>query len=355
MKLLDRYIRTAVIGSTCVVAAILLGVQSFMQFFSQLNDIGKANYTAWKALLFILTKLPLDLYQFFPMIAFLGCLIGLGRLASQSELLVMRSNGVSIVRIAGSLIKTAVWMLIVVVFIGEFVAPALQISAEKMKAAALGREMGYKSLSGFWLRDKNAFVHIGSVETSKQIADVEVFDIDANHHLQVSARAKRGVLNKHGSWVLEDVAEDIFTANKVIKKHLKRLPMHFVFNPLIVNTGRKSVDQLSTYGLYKIIKYRTHAGLAVSQYRYAFWRRILEPVSIIVMICLGIPFIFGSLRSASMGLRIITGISVGFVFYMLDRFFGPLSMVYQIPSVLAAFIPTVFFAVACVILLRRIN
>ena len=68
------------------------------------------------------------------------------------------------------------------------------------------------------------------------------------------------------------------------------------------------------------------------------------------MICLGVPFIFGSLRSATMGLRLLTGVIIGFMFYMLNQFFGPFALVYQLPPTAAAITPTVLFAIACVIL-----
>ncbi len=134
---------------------------------------------------------------------------------------------------------------------------------------------------------------------------------------------------------------------------MQRLPLNVVFNPTLLQAGRKRVDQQSIVELYHAIIYRNHSGLATNQYQFTFWHRLIQPLTTIVMICLGVPFIFGSLRSASMGLRVLTGVIIGFAFYMLNQFFGPFTMVYQIPPVLAAVMPTLLFAVACVILLGR--
>ncbi|MDI5811221.1 hypothetical protein MJM95_27835, partial [Salmonella enterica subsp. enterica serovar Anatum] len=40
--------------------------------------------------------------------------------------------------------------------------------------------------------------------------------------------------------------------------------------------------------------------------------------------------------SVPMGVRVVTGISFGFVFYVLDQIFGPLTLVYGIPPIVGA-------------------
>jgi len=352
MRILNAYIRNSVISATIIVFLILLGVESLMELITQLSDIGVAHYSLWKAFLFVLTRLPSDLYQLFPMAGFLGCLIGLGRLASSSQLIVMRSAGVSVAGITGSVIKAAVLMIVVITFMGEFVAPKLEASGHRMKAAALSEEVGFKALGGVWLRDADTFIHIGSIDSNSEVSDVTRFVITPQHKLTSSAYAKKAVF-KNGHWIMLDVKESHLTPKRVITAKIKELPLNIVFNPTLLEEGRKRVDQQSIVGLYHSINYRDHAGLATSQYEFAFWQRIIQPLTTIVMICLGVPFIFGSLRNTSMGLKILTGIIIGFAFYMLNQFFGPFTMVYQIPPVLAAVMPTLLFAVACGIMLSR--
>ena len=73
--------------------------------------------------------MPAELYQLFPVAGFLGGLIGLGRLASTSELIVMRAAGVSIARIAWAVVKAALLMLVVITVVGEWQAPTWQYQA----------------------------------------------------------------------------------------------------------------------------------------------------------------------------------------------------------------------------------
>ena len=197
--LISRYIIRNVIIATCLVVAVLAGVDIFMQFFNVVGDIGKGNFTVLKALGYVLMQLPFDVYQFFPMAGFLGCLIGLGRLATTSELVVMRASGVSVLGITASVIKAAILMLIVVTFVGEYIAPKLQNYSEKLKAAAMGSQNTYTGSSGVWLRNKNDFLHVGDVESKNRSDRVTNFIID-NHQLKQVSFAPSANLLPNQKW-----------------------------------------------------------------------------------------------------------------------------------------------------------
>lgn len=350
MRLLNRYIRHAVVGATGLVVLILLGVEIFMEFIGQLSQIGLAHFSLGKAFLYVLTQLPSDLYQLFPIAGFLGCLIGLGWLASSSQLIVIQAAGVSIAGVAWSVVKAALLMVVVITFIGEFIAPPLEVLGQEMKSVALAKVEGYKSLGSMWLRDAESFIFIRVVDSDQEISDVSRFIIKNNQLLSVDHAPKGEYVNWH--WVLKNVTQSRFSANQIKKTHLAQLLLHVVFNPDFIRQGQKMVEQASMIKLYHTIRYRYKSGLQTGQYVFAFWQRAIQPLTTDIMICLGVPFIFGSLREANMGLQILTGVIVGFAFYMLNQFFGPFAMVYQIPPVIAALMPTVLFAAVCAILLR---
>jgi lipopolysaccharide export system permease protein len=254
----------------------------------------------------------------------------------------MRASGVSIGDITWSVVKAAIVMIVFVTIIGEFVAPKIEALGAQMKAVAMAQTVGFKALGGVWLRDDASFIHIGSVDSNHEISDVTRFVINRKHVLLSADYAAKGELI-NGHWILKNVQSSLFSPQQVTQTVTAQLPLNVVFDPTLVQTGRISIDQQSIAELYE----------SISQYAFAFWQRVIQPFTTVVMICLGIPFIFGSLRSASMGLRLLTGVIIGFTFYMLNQFFGPFAMVYQIPPIAAAVTPTVLFAIACVILLRR--
>lgn len=354
MRLLDRYIGKHVITSTFLVVLILVGIQSFMDFVSQLSDIGKGHYGVLQALFYVPLRLPTDLYQLFPVAGFLGSLIGLGRLASGSQLIVMRAAGFSILQIVGAVVKAAILMLIVITALGEWVAPLGQDRAVQLKIHALHKQLDGNALEGVWLHQGNAYINIRSVSYDEKLTQVTSFVFGKNHQLSTLIFAPSGYRDRNG-WVLQDVQETQLLSDKVtlVNRKSQRIPL--VFEPKLLKKTQEDVDAESLFTLVHNILYREKTGLVTSQYEYAFWKRLFQPLTTLVMICLGIPFVFGSLRSSTMGFRIMMGVIVGFGFNMLNQFFGPITLVYQFPPLFAAAMPTVLFSIAYVMLFKRIT
>ncbi|MCB1827550.1 MAG: LptF/LptG family permease, partial [Coxiellaceae bacterium] len=207
---------------------------------------------------------------------------------------------------------------------------------------------------GVWLRKDNSYIKINSVSASNTMMGVQRFDFDSDNKLKRVAFALTGKQTKEG-WTLYNISETLFEGGKVSAKSVPSEPLGIDFQPKLLKQVKEDVDHESVFSLFHNILYREKTGLVTSQYQYAFWKRIIQPITTIVMICLGIPFIFGSLRSASMGFRIMTGVIIGFGFYMLNQFFGPITLVYQFPPLLAATLPTVLFVIAYAILVGRIT
>ena len=101
------------------------------------------------------------------------------------------------------------------------------------------------------------------------------------------------------------------------------------------------------------MQYRKGNGQDSSRYELAFWRKLLQPVSIAVMLLMALSFIFGPLRSVTMGARVIMGVLTGFGFFITNEVFGPLSLVYSLPPFVGAILPSLLFAGVAALLLQR--
>ena len=123
MVILDRYIGRAVSMGIMSVLLVMITLDSLINFAGETSEIGKAHYTFWQASYYILLNIPQKVYQMFPMVALLGTMVSMGMLAGHSELVAIRASGVSIARIALSVLKTGIILTAVVIAIGEFVAP----------------------------------------------------------------------------------------------------------------------------------------------------------------------------------------------------------------------------------------
>ncbi|SQI30661.1 Lipopolysaccharide export system permease protein lptG [Serratia plymuthica] len=120
---LDRYIGKTIFNTIIMTLFMLVSLSGIIKFVDQLRKVGQGDYSALSAGMFTLLSVPKDIETFFPMAALLGALLGLGQLATRSELVVMQASGFTRMQIAGSVMKTAIPLVLLTMAIGEWVAP----------------------------------------------------------------------------------------------------------------------------------------------------------------------------------------------------------------------------------------
>ena len=353
MTILDRYIRKTLYGATGFVTLILLGIQSFLLLVQEFRHIGQAHYGVWDVFLFVPMQLPAQFYQLFPMAGFLGCLIGLGRLATSSQLIVMRASGVSIGRITFGVIKAAIVMIVVATLLGEVLGPFWQQKSLNMRQHALHPEEQTLPKS-IWLRQGNTYMHIAHIDSPTTISDITQYHFNAQDRLKKVSFAQKGTLNSKGQWTLYQLRHTHFYQSHTKVTKDSKESVNLLLRPNLQVQVSVAPAQQTMANLYRTIRYRQAIGLSVNQLIYSFVQRLLQPFTALVMICLGVPFVFGSLRSATMGVKVLIGVVMGFAFYMLNQLFGPITLVYQYPPVLAALTPTIIFTLILFGLLARI-
>jgi lipopolysaccharide export system permease protein len=132
MSLLSSYLMRAILSSTVLVMLVLLALAGLFEFISQLEDT-QGNYGVPQALLFAALRLPQLSFEMLPIAALIGSLLGLGSLANNSELVVMRTAGLSISRLAGMVAISGVVLMVFTGVIGEYIGPPLDYFARTMR------------------------------------------------------------------------------------------------------------------------------------------------------------------------------------------------------------------------------
>ena len=121
---MDRHIGRAAMSSMLVV---LVCFYALTTLFAMVEELGREQqaYGAGEALRYVLYTSPRRIYQLAPYVIFLGALIGLGTLAGNSEITVLRAAGTSLWRIFGALAIPVVGVSLAAAALGEYAAPRL--------------------------------------------------------------------------------------------------------------------------------------------------------------------------------------------------------------------------------------
>lgn len=341
--ILDRYIGRTVLLSILICTFGLMGLSSLIKFVEQLQNVGDGDFTTFHAFLRVILHMPGELVLFFPMAALLGGVIGLGQLASTSELVVLQAAGLSRTAIVISALKTVIPAMIIVMLIGEYVAPFGEQKAKEIKTVAVSGGKITATTSGVWIKEGNDFVSIGDLFRDGSLRNLTLYRFDANRHLQLIIRAPIALFSQ-GAWQLEQASFVDLQDKKQMKINvLPKWSWKTSLTPDKLGIAAIDPSELSAQGLYNYIEYMKSNGQKADDYELEFWRKILAPLSVIAMMLLAASTIFGPLRSVTMGARLISGVLIGFSFYVINQVFGPFSLVYNVPPILGAVIPSIIF------------
>jgi lipopolysaccharide export system permease protein len=350
---LDRYIGRNILNTILMTLFMLVSLSGIIKFVDQLRNIGQGDYSAASAGIYTLLSIPKDLEIFFPMAALLGALLGLGVLASRSELVVMQASGFTRMQIAASVMKTAIPLVLLTMAIGEWVAPKGEQIARNFRAQKMYGGSLLSTQSGLWAKDGSDFIYIQRVSGDNELTGVNIYHFDGQDHL-LSVRYAATATYEGNLWRLSQVDEsDLTNPKQVTGSQTLTGEWKTNLTPEKLGVVAMNPDSLSISGLHDYSKYLRQSGQESSRYELNMWDKIFAPFSVAVMMLMALSFIFGPLRSVPMGVRVVTGIFFGFVFYVLDQIFGQLSLVYSMPPVIGALLPSILFLLISVYLLLK--
>ncbi|MBN2690103.1 MAG: LPS export ABC transporter permease LptG [Gammaproteobacteria bacterium] len=348
MKIIHKYVAKTVISTIVLVIFILVAVELFINFSQEFGDMGLGNYDFLHVMLVTFMLLPGDLYQFIPVAGLVGSLLALSLLASRSELVVMRSSGISIREIMYIVLKAALLVVILAVILGEIIAPIAQHTARIYKAKAISQGQAIKTTHGIWLRSGKSYLNIGNVASNTHLININRYRFK-NNKLISTSHAEEAIY-QNGNWLFKNINQTNFSRTIQTKKYKQEI-WQLKFKPKLLHLINISSDEKSLPQLYNYIKYLKKNKLAYNKYAFDFWQRIFQPIATLAMILLAIPFMFGPLRSSNMGLRMLIGTSLGLAFWMINQFIGPITATLQLSPLLIASLPTVTITVLAGILL----
>lgn len=351
--IVDRYVATR---AAAAIGVVLVCFVSLTALFALVEELGEEEpgYGLREAGLYVLYTIPRRVSELAPYVAFLGALIGLGILASASEVTVLRAAGVSLQRLFAGLGAAVAGFAALAFALGEFAAPKLDAAAEALRSRAL-QASETVFIGGYWHRQGDRFTHIQGLGPAGGLIGVTWFEVDGESGLRGAHRAQRGERDEaNGGWLLREVAATNFQDDRAVASSKDSVPWAGVAN-LRSLTARALLEprELSLADLGLQISYMDRERLDARRYRLAWWGKVLEPAATLSLALLAVGFVVGPLRETSMGMRIAAGTVVGLLFKYLQDLLAPASLVFHLPPWLAASIPIALCLGAGVVLLRR--
>ncbi len=354
MTLLDKHIGAHVVWGTMLALLVLLSVFTFTEFVEDLDSVGRGTYSLLRAGEYMVLTLPRRAFELFPVSALIGSLLGLGVLASNSELIVVRAAGVSLARITLSVMKAGALLMVIAIAVGEVLAPIAERLAQERRSVALSNQIALKTGEGFWIRDATSFINIREVLPGQRMADVFIYEFDDGQRLRVATHASTARYEQD-QWVLEDITQSVIHEDRVEQRRIEQAVWSSVFEPSLVSVITVRPESLSAIGLLRYLAYLKGNRLSTARYELALWNKLMSPLSTGAMIFLAIPLVLGRLRAVGIGQRVLVGILVGIAFYVLQQTASQMGIVYGLAPILGAAFPTALCLGFGMLLMRQVR
>ncbi len=380
LKVLSRYVK---LNALLAIIGAVIGLWALQLVFSYLSELDSLddNYTVGQALKYIFYRSPYFLEQFVPTGALLGAVVGLGLLANKSELVVMRAAGVSVYRIVGWVLQPALIFVLLALAINQFVLPysnqlAKEINSED-STSLVTSVRGYWTLQprfessedGKTKPDGSDILYIDYADVKGNIGEVKRWHLDNNGNLQNAIHAEGGQYigrepldanedqpseQYRYEWQLNNmtklnISQGFESSQAISPSDTLSLP----FAPESVYLLTRKAEDLSLTQLYEHRQFMRKQGQRSLSHELAFWQKLLSPLSILSLVIVACSFVFGSLRTHSLGLRIVVALLFGLLFSYVQDLVGFVSLATGFSPLLMVLLPIIASAALGGYLLKR--
>ncbi|MCU0973585.1 MAG: LPS export ABC transporter permease LptG [Burkholderiales bacterium] len=353
MRIIRRYLFREIVAATLLTLLALLGLFAFFDLLKQLEDVGRGQYRMPTAFLYVLLSLPGHVYEILPVAALVGALFALARLTAQSEYAVLRTSGVSMLRLAGTLAQIGLLFAAVTFVFGEYIAPASEAAAQRIRMRASAYLIVSQFRSGIWAKDGNSFINVGLVTPDNTLLNISVYDFDDAQRLLSTSFAKKGVYLGDNRWQLTEVARTRLTEGRAAVDQIPEMTWESVLTPSLLSVLLLTPEEMAATDLVQYIDHLKSSRQQTTRYEAALWSKLIYPFSVVLMMVLALPFAHFQSRVTSVGAKIFTGILVGLTFFLMGRFFSALGALNNWTPFVSAAVPTLLFTLIAAAMIWR--
>jgi lipopolysaccharide export system permease protein len=322
--LLDRYIGGLTLRAFLIISVGLTALFSLLTFVEQLSYVGRGNYRLTDALIYVLLTAPYRLLQLTPVSMLLSTLLALGTLGRASELLV-----------------------------AQFIVPPAQQLAQRQQAAALNDAVPLLSAGGFWAENNRQYLNVQDFGYGNTMEGIEIYSFGDDGTLHSYIHADRADIEPDGTWLLTGVLRKQIVSSQFITQTFASLGWNSFISGREVQLLTLPPETMPPVALYEYIQGLKQLHQQAIRYEQKFWTMVSIPLSILAMVLIAAPFVFGTQRSQGAGRQLFIGTILGVVFLLSQQITGYLGLLLDLNPAVSALAPTLLLLGLGAYLLQR--
>ena len=335
-----RFLTTAILVFVGILS--LVALTDYIEMMRKTSGIPNVSASiVAQTSLFRVPQIAERIMPFSVLIAAMSCYLNLSR---RLELVVARAAGMSAWQFVFPALVVALFLGVLATLVYNPMAAALQERSRRLEVEFLGGnpDSAMQTGNGFWVRQKNADGQsiVNAVTSSEQgvrLGGVTVFTYDSAGHFLERIEAKTALLEPN-AWRLSEAR--IYSNNAPPRESSTYL-LKTSLTPEQVRESFATAETVPFWDLPLYIEIAENSNLGAASYKLQYQKLLARPFVLASMVLLAAAVSLRFFRFGGVQKMILSGVSAGFLLYVLSKVTDDLSKAELMHPMAAAWLPVV--------------
>ncbi|HIJ88594.1 MAG TPA: LPS export ABC transporter permease LptG [Desulfuromonadales bacterium] len=321
MTLLDRYIAKTWLRLIILCLCGFIGLYLVIDMIEKIPRFMRAGADAGDVLDYFAWKLPEMLSRTATFSILMATLLTLGVLSRDSEIIAMRSCGISLLKISLPMLTLGFVASIVLLLNAEILLPYSYAKTEQIDRVKIKKKednLTFKR-NNIWFRSESLILQARLFEPkNRTLSGVVIWKVDADMNPVSRIDADMAVY-QHGQWILPAAVQKKFLTP--VGFEMKLVPKMAVDLNLKIEDLQvldRDADNMSLLVLKEYAENLKRGGYQAHRYYTLMHTKIATPFAALIMVVLGIPFALRNSRSGGIAMGIGASIGISFAFFVFN-------------------------------------
>lgn len=321
MTIIDRYIAMTWLRLLLLCQGSFLSIYLVLDMMERIPRFLRAQGALADIALFFVWKLPEMIGQTAAFSVLMATLLTLGLFTRNSEIVAMRSCGVSLPRISLPMLLLGGGVSLLMLINAELIVPASYERMARIERVDIRRQDAgavFKR-NNIWFRSQNRIMQAQLFDPRTQsLRGIVIWSLDGSTN-PVSRLDAESAQLRGEAWLLRQVELKEFTPGAgILIRKFPTLPTDLNLKLDDLRVLDKNADNLGFFRLKEYADNLRRGGYEDFKYRTMMHTKFAAPLSILVMVILGIPFALRGSRSGGVALGIGASVAIGFAYFVVN-------------------------------------
>jgi len=358
-NILDRYILREFIKILVLVVVSVMALFIVVDYTEIAKDVRENNIHIHTLLYYYRFVVVQALHWTLPISVLVATLVTFGMLSKNNEVTAIKSNGVSLYRIAVPICAVACAVSVLAYFLLDFVLPYSNRRMDELKRKIEGKPpITASSQQRLWYHGKGSYIinFLSYDPRRRELSQVHVFEFHPTEFRLVRRVYARRATWTGQAWAFQDGFMSSFGDNGTSTYALITNPITLYYSetPDDFATEVKQPDQMTYAQLRRYIDSLKKSGYAAEDLQVKLFSKGSWPVISIVMALIALPFAFKMGRRGTLygvGLAFV----IAMVYWMVYAVFTKFGEVGNLPPLLSAWAANILFGLAAIYLFLHVE